>query len=81
MKYMKGVQTQSENEESWLCVINTSKNAPVRDTSLPQKEQPTEVWNLAWIKSRGLHQVKDIQSRVELTISEKQGNPNYLWDF
>ena len=43
MKYMKGVQAQSENEESWLCVINTSKNAPVRDTSLPQKEQPTEV--------------------------------------
>lgn len=43
---MKGVQAQSENEESWLCVINTRKNAPVRDTSLPRKEQPTEVSNL-----------------------------------
>ena len=29
----EGVQTHSENEETWLCAINTSRTAPETDTS------------------------------------------------
>ena len=64
---LEGVQTQSENEEDWLCAINTSETAP-KMIHLHEHNQ-----------DHCIKKVKDImQSRVQLSLSQKQREPQLV---
>ena len=67
------VQTQSENEEAWLCAINASGIAPEIDTLPPQKHnsQQVRIYH-QHNQDNDIKKMKDIQSRVQLLLSQKQ---------
>ena len=71
----EGVQIQSENEEAWLCAINTSETTPEVDTSPLHKNnlQQVDIYH-ELNQDHCIKKVKGIiQSRVQLSLSQKQG--------
>ena len=76
----EGVQTQSENEEAWLCAINTTETTPEIDTSPPHKNnlQQVDIYH-EQNQDHCIKKVKDIiQSRVQLSLSQNQREPQLL---
>ena len=74
------VQTQSENEEGWLCAINTSETPPEIDASPPDKNntQQAEIY-YEQNQDHCIKKVKDIiQSRVQLSLSQKVREPQLV---
>ena len=76
----EGVQIQSENEEAWLCAINTSETTPEVDTSPLHKNnlQQVDIYH-ELNQDHCIKKVKGIiQSRVQLSLSQKQGEPQLV---
>ena len=76
----EGVQTQSENEEAWLCAINTSETTPEVDTSPLHKNnlQQVDIYH-ELNQDHCIKKVKGIiQSRIQLSLSQKQGEPQLV---
>ena len=75
----EGVQTQSENEEAWLCAINTSETTPEVDISPLHKNnlQQVDIYQ-EQNQDHCIKKVKDIQSRVQLSLSQKQREPQLV---
>ena len=70
----EGVQTQSANEEAWLCAINTSETTPEIDTSPPHKNnlQQVDIYH-EQNQDHCIKKVKDIiQSRVQRSLSSQR---------
>ena len=76
----EGVQIQSENEEAWLCAINISETTPEVDTSPLHKNnlQQVDIYH-ELNQDHCIKKVKGIiQSRVQLSLSQKQGEPQLV---
>ena len=76
----RGVQTQSENEEPWLCAINTSETTPEVHTSQLYNNnlQKVKIYH-EQNQHHHIKKVKDIiQSRVQLSLSQKQREPQLV---
>ena len=76
----EGIQTQSENEEALLCEINANETAPETNISPLYKNnlQQVDIYH-EQNQDHCIKKVEDIiQSRVQLSLSQKQREPQLV---